>query len=244
MVRGLSAVLGAYGLALAYLLVAPHIPAPANPDAAALAAGAAGLVAYGLCALVLVPAHDEAVPLALLALGSGLLAVMLAQTDARPGQDLFKVALTAAVGMLLAHALRGAPAAVIGVPIFVAAVDAWSALSGPTSVLVREHPATADALSFSLPAWRHGAGGAQLGVSDIVFMAFFAASAWRYGLRRILTAALLVASLVATLAVGIAVDRTMPAVPGLALALLLPNLDRIPAVLRAEGAARTGPSPR
>ena len=234
MVRGLSALLGAYALALAYLIVAPHLPAPSDIDGAALASGAAGLVAFGLCALALVPAWDEPVPLVLLAFGAGLIAAVLTATDARTAEDLFKVATVSALGLLLAWALRSMPAVVIAVPIFVAAIDLWSVLSGPTSQLLRAQPETLDHLSFVLPAWKGGLGAAQLGVSDIVFMSFFAGCAWRYGLRRWATAPLLVVSLVATLAVGVWADRAVPALPGLALALLLPNLDLLPGVLRAH----------
>ena len=234
MVRGLSALLGAYALALAYLLVAPHLPAPSDIDGAALAAGAAGLVAFGLCALALTPAYDEPVPLVLVAFGAGMITAVLTATDARTAEDLCKVAAASALGLLLAWALRSMPAVVIAVPVFVAAIDLWSVLSGPTSQLLRTEPETLDHLSFVLPAWKGGLGAAQLGVSDIVFLSFFAGCAWRYGLRRRITAVLLLVSLVATLAVGIWADRAVPALPGLALALLLPNLDLLPGVLRSE----------
>lgn len=240
MVRGLSALLAAYGLATAYLLVAPHLPAPSDPDTAALLSGAAGLIVFALCALSVVSLHDAPIPLGLVALGAGLLTVMLSATDARTAEDLAKVTLAASVGLLLAFGLRGLPAAVIGVPLFVAAIDVWSVTTGPTSVLVSQHPAAADALSFRLPAWSGGAAGAQLGISDIVFLAFFAASASRYGFRRGITFALLGASLVATLSVGIALDRVVPALPGLALALLVPNADRLPRLLRTEPASGHG----
>jgi hypothetical protein len=236
-VRGLSALLAAYGLAAAYLLVASSLPAISDPDVAALASGSAGLVAFAVCALTLVSLHDAPVPLALVALGSLLLTVTLSTTDARTAEDLAKVTLAASIGLLLAWGLRGLPAAVIGVPLFVAAIDVWSVTTGPTSVLVSQHAAAADALSFRLPAWGSGAGGAQLGISDIVFLAFFAGSACRYGFRRQVTFPLLVLSLVGTLAVGIALNRVVPALPGLALALLLPNLDRLPRLLRPDAAA-------
>lgn len=234
MVRGLSALLAAYGLAAAYLLVAPSLPALSDSDAAALASGAAGLLAFAVCALTLVSLYDAPAPLALVALGALLLTVTLSTTDARTPEDLAKVTLAASVGLLLAWGLRGLPAAVIGVPLFVAAIDVWSVTTGPTSVLVSQHAAAADALSFRLPAWGGGAGGAQLGISDIVFLAFFAGSACRYGLRPRVTFVLLALSLVATLAVGVALNRVVPALPGLALALLVPNLDRLPRLLRPE----------
>ena len=236
MVRGLSALLAAYGLAAAYLVAAPHLPALSDADTAALASGSAGLIVFALCALSLVSLYDAAIPLGLVALGAALLTVTLTSTDARTAEDLAKVTLASSVGLLLAFGLRGLPAAVIGVPLFVAAIDVWSVSTGPTSVLVSQHPAAADALSYHLPAWGEGAGGAQLGVSDILFLAFFAGSACRYGLRQAVTFVLLVASLVATLAVGIAIDRVVPALPGLALALLLPNADRLPRILRTEPA--------
>jgi hypothetical protein len=239
-VRGLSALLGAYGLAAAYLLVAPHLPAPSDADTAALLSGGAALVAYALCALALVSLYDAPIPLGLVALGAALLTATMSSTDARTAEDLAKVMLAASVGLLLAFGLRGLPAAVVGVPLFVAAIDVWSVTTGPTSVLVSQHPAAADALSYRLPAWSGGAAGAQLGISDIVFLAFFAGSACRYGLRRRVTFVLLAVSLVATLAIGVALDRAVPALPGLAIALLAPNLDRLPRLLRTEPAGDHG----
>jgi hypothetical protein len=60
----------------------------------------------------------------------------------------------------------------------------------------------------------------------------FAAWALRYGFRRRATIAGLTLGLVGALALGLLLDRTIPALPLLAAGYLLPNLDRIPALLR------------
>ena len=62
---------------------------------------------------------------------------------------------------------------------------ALSVVTGPTSVLLHEHSPALDYLSFSVPGW--GGGGEQLGVADVIFLAFYAAAAWRHGLRECLS---------------------------------------------------------
>ena len=77
----------------------------------------------------------------------------------------------------------------------------------------------------------------MLGVADLVFLAFFAASAWRFGLRRRATAAALLVALPAALAIELAADRRgARAARCWPRRLLLPNLDLLPGLL--AGAAR------
>jgi hypothetical protein len=76
-----------------------------------------------------------------------------------------------------------------------------------------------------------------LGVADVVFLAFFASSAWRFGLRRRATAVALAMALPVAVAAQLALDATIPALPALAAALLVPNLDLLPGLL---GRQRSG----
>jgi hypothetical protein len=62
----------------------------------------------------------------------------------------------------------------------------------------------------------------------------FAAWAWHYGFRRTATIVGLLLGLLGSLALGELLDRMIPALPLLAAGYLLPNLDRIAALLRAE----------
>ena len=66
----------------------------------------------------------------------------------------------------------------------------------------------------------------QLGLSDAVFLAMFAAWALHYGFRPKTTIAALALGLIASLVLSVALDRAIPALPLLAAGYLLPNLDR------------------
>ena len=78
----------------------------------------------------------------------------------------------------------------------------------------------------------------HLGLSDALFLSMFAAWASRYGLRRAATLAGLTLGLIGSLALGLLLDRAIPALPLLAAGYLLPNLDRLPALLSHADAQR------
>jgi hypothetical protein len=139
--------------------------------------------------------------------------------------------LAAAVGLLFAHWLS-TPAIAIMVPLFVAAIDIWSVASGPTSRLLASGPESSDALSFDIPAWGQEGGAGQLGVSDAVFISMFAAWAMRYGFRRGATIVGIILGLLASLVLSIVLDCAIPALPPIAVGYLLPNIDRVGALLR------------
>ena len=231
MVRGPAAVLVAYGGALAYFALAGSLPELGSLDATAIVSGAVGMLALAACTLTLLPARDEAGALLALAAGGLLLGGALPVAGADAGAKVAKVLVAASAGMLLA-AWLALPQLVVVIPLFVAAIDIVSVLAGPTSVLLRERSPALDYLSFSIPAW--GGGNEQLGVSDIIFLGFYAAAAWRHGLRRAATAVGLILGLVAAVVAGVLTDRALPVLPALALGLLLPNLDRLEHLLRAE----------
>ena len=68
----------------------------------------------------------------------------------------------------------------------------------------------------------------------------FASWSERYGFRRRLTLLGMVLGLVGTPALSIALDEAIPALPLIAAGYLLPNLDRIAALLRGEADRRHG----
>jgi len=68
----------------------------------------------------------------------------------------------------------------------------------------------------------------------VIFLGFYASAAWRHGLRRTATAVGLVLGLIAAVVAGVLSNRALPVLPALALGLLLPNLDRLGPLLRAE----------
>jgi hypothetical protein len=187
------------------------------------------MLLLGACVLVWLPARDEAFVLALLALGAGLLAAGATEAGSVPVGDVTKALFAATLGMWLAWALDE-PAVVVAVPLFVAGIDIASVSGGPSELLARDSSRTGEFLSLYLPAWGGGRAGV-LGLADLIFLAFFAASAWRFDLRRRATGIALLLALPATVVIQVELDAAVPALPVLAAALLLPNLDLLPAML-------------
>jgi hypothetical protein len=229
-VRGPSALLAASLGALAYFLLAPALPDLGGGDAAVLVPGGIALALLGVLGLSLVPLRDAGPLAALLGAGAALIAGALTVADVGAAADVPKALFAAALGTVLAQ-LLAAPVVLVAVPLFVAAVDVWSVASGPSSGVLDQQAGDVDFLAVSVPAWGSGEVG-RLGLADIVFVAFFAALAWRYGLRRAVTGAALAGALVLALVVQVAADEPLPALPFVAAALLLPNLDRLTGVFR------------
>jgi hypothetical protein len=111
-------------------------------------------------------------------------------------------------------------------------VDAYSVWRGPTHHIVHHQQHLFTTLSFAFPVpGEHGS--ANLGVPDLLFFALFLAAAARWRMRVGWTWLALVASLGATMAIAVWAGLAgLPALPGLALAFLLPNADLLWAELR------------
>jgi hypothetical protein len=233
-VRGPAAVLALYGAAVAYFVLADDLPSLGGGDARAIVSGAVGMTVLAACALALLPLRDDPIVLVPLAVGGGLLAAALSldTVDFAAGANAPKALFAAAFGLLLAWWLAS-PTLLVAVPLLVAGIDIASVAAGPTSTLIREQPDAIDFLTFHLPLWG-GGGFGQLGISDLVFLGFFAAGAWRFGLRRRATLAGLLLGMLATLVVGVLADEALPVLPALALGLLLPNPDRLSRAVAAE----------
>jgi hypothetical protein len=228
-VRRPSALLiAAYAATFAYLLATPALP-DVGGDAGALASAGIATLALAVCVLALLPARDDLAALALVALGAGLIAGAATVAGSVAVGDPAKALFAGALGMALARALDE-PASLVAVPLFVAAIDVASVAGGPSELLARSERGAVEFLTAYLPAWGGGRAG-LLGVADLVFTGFFAAGAWRHGLRRGVTAAALLAAMPAAVAIGVLGDVTVPVLPVLAAALLVPNLDRLPRLL-------------
>jgi hypothetical protein len=213
-------------VALAYFLGAPALPALPAGHATILVAGATGLLLVAATTLSLLPARDTVVGPLLIALGSGLLVAALNAAGVGAGANVFEAMLAASIGLLMARAFRAPPIA-IAVPLFVAAIDVWSVASGPSSRLLSGDTAIGDPLTFDLPAWGHMGSAGRLGLSDAVFVALFAAWARHWGFRRAATLAGIALGLVASLVLGVVLDRAIPALPLVVAGYLLPNADRV-----------------
>jgi hypothetical protein len=218
-------------VALAYFLAAPALPVLPAGDTTVLVAGVVGLLLVAATTLSLLPARDTLIGPLLIALGAGLLMGALNAAGAGAAANVAEALVAAAVGLLLARWLRSG-AITVTLPLFVALIDAWSVASGPSSRMFAGGTAIDDPLSFDLPAWGGALSAGHLGLSDAVFLAMFAGWALHFGFRRVATIAGLLLGLLATLVLGVALDRAIPALPLLAAGYLLPNLDRVPRLLR------------
>jgi hypothetical protein len=219
-----------YAATFAYLLVTPVLPdVGGTSDTNTLISDIPTTLLLAACVLVWLPARDEAFVLALLALGAGLIAAGATEAGSVPVADVTKALFAATLGMLLAWALAE-PAILVAVPLFVAGIDIASVAGGPSELLARDSSRTGEFLSLYLPAWGGGRAG-MLGLADLIFLGFFAAGAWRFHLRRRVTGVALLLALPATVVIQVALDAAVPALPVLAAALLVPNLDLLPAIL-------------
>jgi hypothetical protein len=104
-------------------------------------------------------------------------------------------------------------------------VDAYSVFAGPTRSIVHHHAHTFTTLTFTIPApGEHGA--ASSGLADLLFFALYLAAAARFRLRVGWTWVALCVSIGSTMAIAVATGRGgLPALPGLALGFLVPNID-------------------
>jgi hypothetical protein len=232
-VRGPAAVLGASALALTYFLVAGDLPDLGTGKGALLVSGLVGVAMVSGVVLALVWSGDAIAPLVLVLAGSALLVAGLDAAGTGPGASTFEALLAGSLGIVVGR-LLAAPAVAVAIPLFVAAVDAWSVASGPSSRLVHGEPRGAAELTFDLPSWGGSLGGdaARLGLTDAVFLAMFATWTMRFGLRPRATAIGMVAGLLATVALSVMTDRAIPALPLMAVGYWLPNLDRLGALVR------------
>ena len=218
-------------------LLAPHLPEPRTwGQIAGLALLSFPLATLVVAALLPLAGSRTATLAAGAAAGAALAGLLIAAGLAGTPATLAKLVAAACAGFALAVLLRS-PLELAGIAVLVAVVDTLSVAAGPTRVIVEHHSDVLD--TFTLAFHPLGAlGSAQIGVSDFVFFALFAASAARMGLRRRATWAAMTASFGATAAISYAADATLPALPLLSAGLLLPNADLLWA--RARG---SGPSP-
>ena len=229
MVRGLAALL-ALAASTAYFLLVGELP-EVDGDLGRYLAGCVGAVAIAVAALSPLAGRDDALALVALGVGAGLLATALNGQDIGAAANVPEALFAAAAGMLFASAF-GIPAAVVALPILVAGIDAASVFTGPEEPLGDFDPV--DILTFDLPAW----GGerpsiARLGLLDATFIAMFAAWSLRFDLRPRVAIPLMVVGLAASVATAVALERAIPALPFVAVAFLLPALDRLPRLLRS-----------
>ena len=120
-------------------------------------------------------------------------------------------------------------------------VDAYSVWRGPTKQIVSHHEHVFTVLSYAFPVpGEHSA--ANLGVPDLLFFALFLGAAAQFELRVVWTWVALVAGLGATIALTVWFDLSgLPALPGIALGFLVPNVDLLWRRLRRQPGLGDGP---
>lgn len=232
MVRRPAALLALPLAAFAYFLAAPLLPGLPAGRPAVVAAGIAGLLAAAAAALALLPARDTVVGPLLVLGGAGLVAAALNVVEVGAAANVPEIFVGAALGLVLARAL-GTPAVALAVPVLVAAIDVAGALGASAAPPPEVDSGGGELLSLVLPGWGGAGPAGRLALGDVVFLAMFAAWAWRFGVRRAATVAGLVAGLVSALvleALGIAA----PALALLAAGYLLANADRLVALLAEQ----------
>jgi hypothetical protein len=156
--------------------------------------------------------------------GSGVL-VLLALCVA----NLSRILAAACVGIALARYITSV--GVVLIIVFAAtASDLFSVFAGPTRVLVQEDSPLLDGLLLIFPTFG-SALGFGLGLSDFIFLVLFAAASRFLNLRYMAT--LLGVCFAAFLAVsaGLLLERPLPALPFIAIAFVLVNVDLIVASL-------------
>jgi hypothetical protein len=211
------AVLGAVNLA------APHLPEPAQ----GVQIAAVALVSFPLATLVvaaLAPAPTATSRLVAAAVAAAAVtAVLIAAGLEGTPATLAKLVASACLGIALAGLLQ-TPAEIVAIAVLIAAVDAYSVAAGPTHAIVLHHQQVLGAFTLAFhPPGTYGV--AQIGVSDFVFFALFAAASVRMGLRPRATWLATTASLGATMALSYAFDAALPALPLLSLGFLGANAD-------------------
>jgi hypothetical protein len=228
-IRRAIAALAALG---AFNLAAPHLPQPSQPAQIAVLA----IVSFPLATLVVLVLAPSAWPAqwllgaaaAAVAATAGLIAAGLEGTPA----TLAKLVAAACIGIALARLLQTA-AELVTIAVLVAVVDSYSVAAGPTHAIVLHHQQVLD--SFTLAFHPPGSYAvAQIGASDFIFFALFAAAAVRLALRARTTWAVMTASLGATMALSYNLDAALPALPLLSLAFVGTNADILLGRLRGR----------
>jgi len=182
--------------------------------------------------LALISAWDDPLALGLMAFGAGLLAGAATVGDWHAGAAVAKALFGGSVGMLTAWWLDETAFALI-IPLFVSGIDAASVAGGPTQLLIERGGSATDFLGVYLPAVGGGRAG-LLGVADLVFIGMYAGWAWRFALRRRVTIVALLLSLPVALVVQVVFTGSVPVIPLISAAFLLPNLDLIVALIRGR----------
>jgi hypothetical protein len=220
-------------LLLVWFSIAGVLPdAGGKGDVNTILSDVPSVLLLGGLTLAMISAWDDPLALGLMAVGAGMLAGAATVGDWHAGAAIAKALFGGSVGLLLAWWLNEIAFALI-IPLFVSGIDAASVAGGPTQLLIERGGRATDFLSVYLPAVGGGRAG-LLGVADLVFVAMYAGWAWRFALRRRATMVALLLSLPVALVVQVVFSGSVPVIPLISAAFLLPNLDLIVGVIRGK----------
>jgi hypothetical protein len=139
--------------------------------------------------------------------------------------DLARILAAACVGISLARYVTSVGTVLLIVVAAIAA-DVFSVFAGPTEALVREESPLLDLLLLIFPTFGSSLGFA-LGLSDFIFLALFAAAARFLDLRYTTTLLCVCSAAFLAVTAGLLLGRPLPALPFIAIAFVLVNVDRI-----------------
>ncbi len=216
---------GALAALAAVDIAAPHLGDPGTNGQLVFLA----LVSLPLATLVVQAfrsAHPLGPRLLIGAAGAAAVAAALIRLGypATPA-TLVKLVAATLIGITLAGVLKST-AEIVGIAVLVAAVDIYSVAAGPTHEIVAHHPGVLDDLALNLhPPGTYAV--AQIGSSDFIFFALFAAATTRLSLRPWATWGAMTASFGVTFALADHFATALPALPLLSAAFLATNADRL-----------------
>jgi hypothetical protein len=204
--------------AFAYCLLSPVLP-----EVAVGVDGSVGTVVVFAVVLAVSQLSDELPAAILVGLGAGMTAAVLTAAHQDVAATVPEAVTCACIGALFARGME-LPALVLAVPLVVAVIDAVSVGSG--GVPFSFGGTSGDILSLDIPAWGGGTA-IRVGIADPIFAAVFFTWARRFDLRVPATAAAMLVAAFAAVVLTVSADITVPALPLLAAAFYLPNLDRL-----------------
>ena len=225
MVRRAAAVLILAGAWCAWTVLAARLDRPSSTNAVLAAVALIALpLATGIVAALAVGFHDRQRELIGTAAIGWALALAGTLTHYPTVAGLGKILGAGALGLLFVGLLLEAwHVAVVAVLVMI--VDTYSVFAGPTKRLLESGGTAVSA--FTVPITGPGLyAAAGLGVIDFLFLGLFCGAALGWRLQPRLTIPLCMLSFSASVVIAVHEHRSVPALPLLSLAFLLPNVRR------------------
>jgi hypothetical protein len=241
MVRRAAAVLILAGAWCAWTVLAPRLDRPSTNVMLAAVALIALPLATGIVAALAVGWYADRRALVVVAVVGWALALAGTLTHYQTVAGLGKILGAGAVGLLFVGLLEKAWHVAV-VALLVIGVDTYSVYAGPTKRLLESGGATVS--KFTVPISGPGLyAAAGIGIVDFLFLGLFCGAALNWRLHPRLTIPLCMLSFSLSIAVAVHEHRSVPALPLLSLAFILPNIRRFrPGVADRPWELRTRPA--